>query len=296
MSGATPGILDASRWCRMLTNASPHPVPDPTHPKLHSPHPTTPRSFLRVLGPVSAERAGRPVNLGRPQARTVLAVLVLAQGRVVSVDRLFDAIWDGAPPSSGKVQLQGHISALRRALGARSALDPASPIVTEHSGYRLRLLDGQLDLDVFRSRLADARRLRSSDNASQAARRLREALELWNGEPFADIVAPTVRNAAAHLAELRLVALEDRIDADLASGAAGHLVPELKQLVAEHPFRERLWSHLIRALVHAACTADALATYREVWRLFDRELGIAPSATLQRLHQMILNGEPVAMA
>jgi pentatricopeptide repeat protein len=247
-----------------------------------------------VLGPVSAVCAGQPARLGRLQARTVLAVLILHRSKVVSADRLADAVWGDAPPSSARVQLQGHISALRRALGATSAMDPCSPIVTEAAGYRLCLLDGQLDLDVFRARLLDARRLRSEGNAMLAARRLREALALWNGEPFADIVAPTVRNAAAHLAELRLAAVEDRIGADLASGVYGHLVPELRQLVTEHPFRERLWAHLIRALVRAGRTADALATYRELWRLFDHELGIAPSPPLQRLHQTILKREPIA--
>jgi DNA-binding SARP family transcriptional activator len=252
--------------------------------------------YLRVLGPVSAVCAGRPARLGRLQARTVLAVLVLNRGKVVSADRLADAVWGDTPPSSVRVQLQGYISGLRRGLCATSATDPCSLIVTEAAGYRLRLLDGQLDLEVFRSRVADARRLRSEGSAGEAARRLREALALWNGEPFADIVAPIVRNAAAHLAELRLAAVEDRISADLASGMHSHLVPELKGLVAEHPFRERLWGHLIRALAQAGCTAEALASYREVWRLFDRELGIAPSTALQHLHQTILNRQPIVLA
>lgn len=273
---------------------------EPLEPRaFHPPHPPQPSAttlFFRVLGPVRAERAGSSLHLGRLQARTVLALLILARGEVVSIDRLVDAIWGDVPPSSARVQLQGHISFLRRALGARCASDPASPILTTPSGYRLHLNDGGLDLDLFRNTLTQARRHLIGGDANRASEQLRDALALWHGEPFADITAAAVRDVAEPLAELRLAAVQDRIEADLASGQHSHLVPEIRQLTAEHPFRERFWLQLMTALAHAGRTAEALAAYREVWRLLDSELGIAPSRELQHLQQAILKRETLLTA
>jgi DNA-binding SARP family transcriptional activator len=238
---------------------------------------------FRILGPLEVEDNGRPVALGGPKQRTLLALLLLTPDRAVSVDRLADAMWAGEPPAAAANALQYHVSRLRKRLGDGAA------IVTREPGYLIRLDPGQLDLLRFERLLAEA----DGAEPGRASRLLGEALGLWRGEPLADLAddvhtQPDIQRLAAS----RLAALERRVDADLALGRYAQLVPELEALVGTHPLHEGLVGALMRALYGAGRQADALDIYRRTRQTFDRELGIAPSPVLRELERAILRQDP----
>jgi DNA-binding SARP family transcriptional activator len=186
-----------------------------------------------ILGPVQAIGADGHIELKAPKQRALLAMLLLSHREgTVSAERLIDVLWDEDPPETVAKGLQVLVSQLRRAMG------PDHPIVTEGSGYAIRLEPGELDLDRFDELVGRARRARADGAQGEAAALLREALALFRGPPLAD--APLHGPAAAEadrLAGLRLDALEERMDADLAAGEHAALVGELEALVAEHPYR-----------------------------------------------------------
>ena len=224
----------------------------------------------------------RVLSLGGPKRRAVLALLLLEANRTVAVGRLVDGLWGDSPPSAAQASLQNHVSRLRRVLGDR--------IETIPPGYRLRVAPDELDLHRFRRLVAEAQ---AGDPPTRGAL-LRGALALWHGSPLADLADEPAGGAAAHLDELRLAALEDRIDADLASGRHAELVPELETLVAEHPYRERLRGQLILALYRAGRQADALHAYAIARRVLVEELGAEPGPDLQAVHRAILRHDPAA--
>lgn len=243
---------------------------------------------FRILGPLEAADGTGPVPLGGDRQRTVLAILLLHPNEVVSTDVLIDQVWGGNPPETAKTALQGYVSRLRRSLGSAS-----SALVTRSPGYLLQVGPGELDRDRFEALLAEARRERVGGNPAPAAKTLREALALWRGPALADFrYEAFAQSEIARLEELRVVALEARIDIDLAHGPGGDLVGELEALVAAHPLRERLRGQLMLALYRAGRQAEALAAYQDARRLLVEELGIEPSTELQRLEQEILRQEP----
>ncbi|GAA2416436.1 BTAD domain-containing putative transcriptional regulator [Actinomadura vinacea] len=244
--------------------------------------------YFRVLGPMSAERAGSPLDVGGPQVRTVLALLLLERDRVVSVDRLVEALWEGDPPNSWRVQLQGMVSRLRRTLGADGDRSSA-PIETRPPGYRLRISAGQLDLENFRDEVRRARERLAAGEPGPAAALLRTALARWRGPVCADLTSPSVRRAA-DWDELRLAAVEDRIDADIALGRHEGLDVELRALIGDHPLRERCRGQLMTVLARAGRPAEALTVFRDLRERMVDELGIEPSTGLQQLHRAILTG------
>jgi DNA-binding SARP family transcriptional activator len=195
---------------------------------------------FRILGPLEAADHGRPLALGGSSLRALLALLLLHANEVVSSDRLLDELWPEKPPASGATALQVRVSQLRKELGpAAGRLETKSP------GYVLRVERGELDLERFSQLVEEA------DGAEEAvaAERLREALALWRGPPLADLAYQSFAQAAiARIEELRLVALERRIEADLALGRHAAVVPELEALVAAEPLRERLRGQLMLAL------------------------------------------------
>jgi len=240
---------------------------------------------FRVLGPLEIADGERRLALGGPKRRAAAALLLLDANRVVPVERLVDGIWGDDPPATAIGSLQNHVLRLRRELGDR--------LVTRAPGYLLRVEPGELDLDRFR-RLVDGAR---SAEPERAAGLLREALALWRGAPLADLAGEPVAAAAAHLDDLRLDALERRIDADLALGGHADLVPELEALVAEQPYREHLRAQQLLALYRSGRQADALAAYAVARAALVDELGAEPGAELQDLHHAILRqdaslGEP----
>jgi predicted ATPase/DNA-binding SARP family transcriptional activator len=244
-----------------------------------------------VLGPLEVRAGGRAVPLGGAKPRGVLAFLLLHAGEPVSADRLARALWgDDASASTGQT-VQVYVSRLRRALGAGCGL------LTTPAGYLLRLDDGELDLDRFERLVAEGRRALADDAPERAAAVLDEALSLWRGSPLGDLGSlPFAAHELARLEEQRLEAVELSMQAGLAAGRHAELVPDLRQLAHEHPWREQLHAHLMLALYRSGRQADALEAYRRAREVLVEELGIEPGAELAELHAQILAHDPVLAA
>jgi YVTN family beta-propeller protein len=237
---------------------------------------------FRVLGSLEVVDRDGPVALGAPKQRALLAVLLLHRGEPVSSDRLIDEIWGEQPPASANKIVQGYVSNLRKVLGD-------GRLVTQGRGYTLRVEPGETDVDRFEALVAEGRGALEGGDALTAGALLREALAVWRGPALSDFAyEPFAQPDIARLEESRLVALEDRIDADLASGEHARLVGELEALVHEHPLRERLQGLLMLALYRSGRQADALETYHTARdRLID-ELGLEPGRALRELERAIL--------
>jgi DNA-binding SARP family transcriptional activator/tetratricopeptide (TPR) repeat protein len=245
-----------------------------------------------MLGPVEVVLDGVPRRIGSPIQRTLLALLLMHPNEVVSTDRIVDVLWPDNPPEARR-KLWFHVSKLRAILRPAGAADAAGAIlVTRPTGYMLRIETDQLDAGRF-ERLTRSARSAPEDDPARATEMLRQALGLWRGEPFEDVLhEDAVSSEVARLNELRLVALEDRLQADLALGRADELIPELQALVAEQPFRENFHGQLMLGLYRAGRQADALAAYRQARRTLVEELGIEPSDELRELHRRILDHDP----
>jgi DNA-binding SARP family transcriptional activator len=242
---------------------------------------------FRILGPLEVVERGRPLELGGPRQRALLAVLLTRANEIVSTDRLIDDLWGAQPPSTAANALQYHVSQLRK------ALSPTEAILTQGPGYLIRVGLDELDLFRFERLVEEARRAPSDVAASL----LREALGLWRGPALADVAhEPFAQAEILRLEELRLAALERRVDADLALGRHGELVGELELLVREHPLHERLRGQLMLALYGSGRQADALDLYRQTRRLLVEELGVEPSPSLQELERAILRHDPALAA
>ncbi|MGW0711828.1 AfsR/SARP family transcriptional regulator [Streptomyces sp. NPDC002643] len=247
---------------------------------------------FRLLGPVEAWHAGRPVRLGGPKPRALLAVLLLRAGQVVPADALVDVIWGDEPPDTARALVQTYVSALRRALPHEAA----DAIETRPPGYRLRPGVARVDLDEFESRTAEGRRAAAAGDHDAAARLLRTALALWRG-PALGGVGEALRSETVRLEEARQAALEERIAAELeAGGREAELVTELTALVDEHPTRERLRGQLMLGLYRWGRQADALAVYAEGRTVLAEELGLDPGPELNRLYEAILRADPALLA
>jgi DNA-binding SARP family transcriptional activator len=223
----------------------------------------------------------------------VLALLVLSANEVVSVDRLIEGLWGGSAPGSATNIVQGYVSHLRKTLEPGRARGEHELLVSRPPGYELRIEPDQLDANRFERMSAEGRRLLAEGDAARAAERLRAALTLWRGPALSDLAfEPFARPEADRLEELRLAALEDRIDADLALGGEAALIGELRELVAVHPLRERLRGQLMLALYRAGRQAEALEEYRDARSLLSHELGIEPGPALRELERAILGQDP----
>jgi DNA-binding SARP family transcriptional activator len=237
---------------------------------------------FRLLGPLEAVADGEPLQLGGQKQRALLALLLLDANRVVSTDRLADALWGEEPPRTAVTSLQNFVSQLRKLLGPET-------VVTRPPGYQLSIAPEQFDLEQFR-RLVDQAR---GEPPEARAARLRQALALWRGPPLADLEFESfAQSEIARLGELRLSVLEDRIEAELEAGLHSELVGELESLADEHPLRERLRGQLMLALYRSGRQAEALQIYHDTRRVLVDELGIDPSTTLQHLHGAILRQDP----
>jgi DNA-binding SARP family transcriptional activator len=239
----------------------------------------------RLLGSLEAVDGDRRLSLGGPKQRAVLAALLMRANEIVPASRLIDDVWGDEPPETAANILQGYVSDLRRALGKET-------IATRGRGYAIHVEPGDLDMRRF-ERLAEAGiEALEDERAPEAASTLREALALWHGSALADLEESFASPAAARLEELRLGALERRIDADLALGHHTELVAELTALVAEHPLRERFRAQHMLALYRCGRQAEALDSYREARGILTEELGIDPGPALQRLEREILAQDP----
>jgi YVTN family beta-propeller protein len=247
-----------------------------------------------ILGPLEVSRSGRPVPLGGPRQRAVLALLLLEANRVVSMDRLAEDVWGGHPPEGWVTTLQTYVFHLRRALEpGRLPGIAGGVLVTRDRGYLLRVGREHLDAALFQDGFTAGRAALEAGRHAEAAGTLRTALDRWRSPVLADLADYAfTRPEAARLEELRLAALEARIEADLALGRHDALTGELEQLVAEHPLRERLHGQLMLALYRCGRQAEALAAYRRARDLLAGELGIDPGEPLQRLHASVLGHDP----
>ena len=247
-----------------------------------------------ILGPLDVTRSGCVLPLGGPRQRAVLALLLLEANQVVSMDRLAEDIWDGHPPEGWATTLQTYVFHLRQALDPGRARGAAGDVlVTRGRGYLLRVSREHLDAAVFQDGFTAGRVALDAGRYAEAAETLRRALGLWRSGVLADLADYAfTRPEAARLEELRLAALEARIDADLALGRHDALTGELEQLTAEYPLRERLHGQLMLALYRCGRQAEALAAYRRARDLLASELGIDPGEPLRRLHASVLAHDP----
>ena len=223
-----------------------------------------------ILGPLAAWEEDREIELGATKQRALLAMLLLHAGETLSKEQLVDALWGKQPPQRPVKAIQVYVSQLRKRLGD-------GVLVTRAPGYALELESGALDLERFEGLFAEGRRLLEESQAREAGDALRQALSLWRGEPLADFRDETfAASAITRLKELRLTALELRLDADLAIGRDAELVPELERLVREHPLRERLRGLLMLTLYRCGRQADALAVMADARARLREELGRDP--------------------
>lgn len=248
---------------------------------------------LGLLGPLRLWRGEAAVDLGPVQQRVVLAVLALQAGRPVSRQQVINAVWGESPPRNAVNLVQRHVSGLRHVLEP-GRLGPARSgmLAWTDVGYLLTWPAGALDLDEYERELDRARTARAAGHLREAAEALRTALGLWRGPVCDGLHSPFLDAQRDRLAESRIGVIEERIELELAIGDHADLVSELRDLVAEHPLRERLRGLLMLALYRADRQADALAVFRDARRHLRDELGVEPGAPLQRLHQQILAADP----
>jgi predicted ATPase/DNA-binding SARP family transcriptional activator/tetratricopeptide (TPR) repeat protein len=240
---------------------------------------------FKLLGPLEVVVNGEPRDLGSPGEKAVLALLLLAAGRVVPRELLVDALWGEALPANPANSVQGRISRLRRALDAIGV--PGSLIVARGPGYVAEVDPGQVDAFRFTTLVRKARA--EAGNVKAAAGLYDEALALWRGPALIDFATePWAAPEVTRLEELRLAAIEERIDLELESGRHADLVDELEMLASANPLREHLHAQLILALYRSGRQADALAAYRRLQNTLADQLGLDPSEKLRNLEQAIL--------
>lgn len=235
---------------------------------------------FRVLGPLRAERQRRPVDLGGPKQRTLLAALLIHDGERVATDRLIEATWGDDPPDTAAKTLQKYVSQLRKQVG--------DALVTRVGGYAVEVEDDHVDVKQFEALLSKARESRPANRIEL----IEEALELWHGEPYQELDDPTSVAERTRLSELRMSATEDLMQARLDLGDHDRIVGRLGALVSEHPLRERLWGQLMMSLYLSGRQSEALRAYQRLRHILGQELGIEPSPEIQELEDRILRHDP----
>jgi DNA-binding SARP family transcriptional activator/Tfp pilus assembly protein PilF len=242
-----------------------------------------------LLGPLLVRGRGQALPIPPGKQRALLAVLLLHGGRLVSMDEVYAVLWGSSPPPSARVTVHNHVKRLRQALAGAGL----SRIGTGPDGYRIEV--GPDELDVLRFEAATGRAAGAARRGDwdRAAADLHAALALWRGEPLADVPSELLAaREAPRLAEMRLRALEARIDADLHLGRHAAAIPELRQLCAAHPLRDRLHGLLMLALYRDGRAGEALACYQRVRRTLTEELGNGPGPDLRQTEQQIRARDP----
>jgi YVTN family beta-propeller protein len=239
---------------------------------------------FRMLGALEVVVDGERLPVPGEKLQALLARLLIDRNRPVSVERLIDAIWGDEPPANARQTLHAHSARLRRLLGD-------GLLGNDGHGYVLRATDEQVDAAIFRHLVARARADRGDGRPDAAREHYRAALALWRGEALEGVAIEVAAAERRELEELRLAALEERIDLDLAAGAAAEVLPELHQLVQLEPLRERARAQLMTALYAVGRQADALAAYRDARRAL-AEVGLEPGPALRELEHRILNQDP----
>jgi predicted ATPase/DNA-binding SARP family transcriptional activator len=249
-----------------------------------------PELRFAVLGPVRAWRGATELDLGSPQQRAVLAALLLAEGRHVSVAALVDALWGDEPPNSAVSTVRTYMSRLRHRLGTSTAGGGYDVIESAGAGYVLLMRSATLDLNLFLRWTMEAHAAGNGlhADAARAAGLLQDALGLWRGVPLAGLPGPYAESQRVRLAELQMAALEQHLALDIELGGHVAAATELRSLLASHPLRERLSELLMLALYRSGRQADALAVFDSTRHLLIEELGVHPGAALRDMRQRIL--------
>jgi DNA-binding SARP family transcriptional activator len=246
---------------------------------------------FEVLGPVRGWLGHSELDLGSPQQRAVLAMLLLARGRQVPLSNLIDGLWERDAPRSAAGTVRTYVSRLRRLLDTDSAVQAGCVIVSAGDGYALPLGTAVLDLNQFEGWLRDSRMAWQCRDRVRAATLLRGALGLWRGAALAGIPGPYAESRRVGLTELHLAAQQEKLAMDIAANEQVAAIAELRALLAEHPFRESLGELLMLALYKAGRQADALSVYDSVRHGLADELGVDPGPALQAMHQRILRAD-----
>jgi len=242
-----------------------------------------------LLGPLVVHSGETAVPIPPGNQRVLLAALLLNANQAVSADALTEIIWPVGPPPSARATLQNYVKRLRHALDDAGHLR----IRTQPRGYLIQVEPGELDLTRFENLRDEARAAARAGSWHRAAHQFRAALRLWRGEPLMDVRSdPLAACEAPRLQEMRLQALEERIEADLHLGRDGDVIAELHKVIAAHPLRERFHGLLLLALYRCGRQGDALAAYQRARRLLNDELGIEPGLALRRLQRQILTADP----
>lgn len=241
---------------------------------------------FRVLGPLEVIGPNGPIKIGSSHQRAILALLVLRVGETVSTEHLIDEVWADDPPPTAQHAIGVHISRLRRALGVDC-------IESLPHGYRLRAEGSVIDLQRFEALIAEASRALAGADPQAASAALQVGLALWRGPALGDLATSNAARAdRAWLDELRALAHERRIDAELACGSHLELVPDLRRLVGEMPLREVFHARLMLALYRSGRQAEALEVYHRAREILDHELGVDPGPELENLQRAVLDHDP----
>ncbi|MEV4760447.1 BTAD domain-containing putative transcriptional regulator [Micromonospora sp. NPDC049559] len=248
-----------------------------------------------LLGNLEVFRGETEVPLARRKLRILLATLLLEANRTVPFERIIERLWGEEPTPSARSTTHVYAMRLRRALG--DSADNFQLVQTRPNGYLLEIEPDRLDVAAFHDLLGRARRAAGTGDLVGESALLGKALALWRGPALLDIPSASLqRSVVPRLTEERLQATERRLAVDLRLNRHADLVGELTELTREHPTRERFWLLLMRSLAGLGRPAEALAAYRDVYRLFRDELGIEPGEEIQRLHHAILSGDEVTTA
>src|SRR5947209_5543505 len=241
---------------------------------------------FRILGSTEVLDRTRRVELPAGRGRALLALLILNAGEPVAAERIVDELWGEDPPRTAGTVVQGLVSRLRRAFHpGRAKGSPSELLQTVGKGYRLALDPESIDANRFKQLLDDAR----GASPEERSAKLSDALGLWRGPALADFIyEPFAQRAIAALEELRIQAIEDRFEAELALGRCAELVADLEEAVAGHPFRERLRGFLMLSLYRAGRQTEALEAYRRTCSLLNDALGLEPGPSLMGLQAAIL--------
>ncbi|WP_449064419.1 AfsR/SARP family transcriptional regulator, partial [Planomonospora algeriensis] len=250
-----------------------------------------------VLGPVQAWRDGAELDLGTPLQRSILAMLLVREGRAVTPAEMIDGVWGEEAPPRALGALRTYVSRLRAVLEPdRSPRTPPALLTSVGRGYALRLAGAWFDLNRFEAGIQEAEAARRAGDPGGAAGILRAALALCTGEPLAGAVGPYVEHQRDRLVECRMSALETLMDLDLELGRHAEVVSDLMALTRDHPLRERLRAQLMLAYYRCGRQADALAVFTDTRQALVDELGIDPGPELTALHRRILSGDPALAA
>lgn len=249
--------------------------------------------IVRLLGPVTAARDGKEIDLGPPRRQALAAILAAWPGRVVPIPRIIDGIWGDDPPKTAEQSVYTYVAGLRNALEpSRGRREPSKLVVGAAGGYRLRLDGSRVDAIAFTERLDHARRAVLRGDHSGALPDLEEALALWHGEALPGVPGPFAESERARLTEARLAAQEYRAEALLGLDRPQDALAPLRAMTYRHPLRERPRELLMLALVRCGRPAEALVVYEESRRLLREELGVDPGEALRRSHRLALAAGP----